>query len=185
MRTVPTKILLDRVLSQAGVLDRVLSYATWATYWSSGALWTRQRSIRDSASLHPCRQAAYFLPCERPPDACGYFLDRLRLRLDQGSRDRAEARAFVVTRAGTDTMPTRREEDEIEEDAAPATERGAGRASRFGTRAHATMTPPTPERPPTQDDLRDAMRVPASFGVKLFEINVLQDILAACPVSTP
>jgi len=181
MRIAPTKILLDRVLSQAGVLDRVLSYATWATCWSNGSFGTRQRSTRDSASLHPCRQAAYFLPCERPPDACGYFLDRLRLRLDQGSRDRAEARAFVVTRAGTDTMPTRREEDEIEEDAAPATERGAGRASRFGTRAHATMTPPTPERPPTQDDLRDAMRVPASFGVKLFEINVLQAILAACP----
>ncbi len=28
MRFAPTKILLDRVLSQAGVLDRVLSYAT-------------------------------------------------------------------------------------------------------------------------------------------------------------
>ena len=119
MRMEPTKILLDRVLSQAGVLDRVLSYATWATYWSSGALWTRQRSIRDSASLHPCRQAAYFLPCARPPDACGSCLDRPRPRRPQGSHDRY-FQAFVVTRAGTDTMPTRREEDEIEEDAAPA-----------------------------------------------------------------
>ena len=74
----PTKILLDRVLSQAGVLDRVLSYATWATYWSNGALWTRQRSTRDSASLHPCRQAASFLPCARPTDACGSSLARDR-----------------------------------------------------------------------------------------------------------
>ena len=120
MRIAPTKILLDRVLSQAGVLDRVLSYATWATYWLSGALWTRQRSTRDSASLHPCRQAAYFLPCARPPDACGSLLARPRSRLDQGSRDRAEARAFAVTRSGTDTMPRREGEDEIAEDAAPA-----------------------------------------------------------------
>ena len=120
MRIAPTKILLDRVLSQAGVLDRVLSYATWATYWSTGALWTRQRSTRDSASLHPCRQAASFLPCARPPDACGSFLARPRSRLDQGSRDRAEARAFAVTRSGTDSMPRREGEDEIAEDAAPA-----------------------------------------------------------------
>jgi len=78
-------------------------------------------------------------------------------------------------------MPPRRDEDEIEEDAVPATARGAGRVSRFGTRAHATMTPPAPERPLTQDDLRAALRAPASFGVKLFEINVLQAILDACP----
>ena len=79
-------------------------------------------------------------------------------------------------------MPPRREgEDEIEEDAAPATARGDGRVSRFGTRAHATMTPPAPERPRTPDDLRDALRTPDSFGVKLFEINVLQAIFAAFP----
>ena len=98
-----------------------------------------------------------------------------------GLRDRALARAFVVTRAGTDTMPTRRDEDEIAEDAAPTTARGANRVPRFGTRAHATMTPPAPERPRTPDDLRDALRAPDSFGVKLFEINVLQAILSACP----
>jgi len=79
-------------------------------------------------------------------------------------------------------MPPRREgEDEIEQDAAPATARGDGRVSRFGTRAHATMTPPAPERPPTPDDLRTALRAKATFGVKLFEINVLQAIFAACP----
>ena len=78
-------------------------------------------------------------------------------------------------------MPTRRDEDDITEDAAPATARGDGRVSRFGTRAHATMTPPAPERPPTPDDLRTALRAKATFGVKLFEINVLQAILAACP----
>ena len=38
-----------------------------------------------------------------------------------------------------------------------------------------------PERPPTPDDLRTAMHAKASFGVKLFEINVLQAIFAACP----
>ena len=140
MRIAPTKILLDRVLSQAGVLDRVLSYATWATCWSNGAFGTRQRSTRDSASLHPCRQAASFLPCARPPDACGSFLARPRSRLDQGSRDRAEARVFAVTRAGTDTMPTRRDDDEeITADAASAPTRGA-RAPRFGPRG-ASMTP--------------------------------------------
>ena len=84
--------------------------------WSNGALWTRQCSTRDFANLHPCRQAAYFLPCARPPDACGFFLARPRLRLAQGSRDRAEARAFAVTRSGTDTMPRRGDDDDLEED---------------------------------------------------------------------
>jgi hypothetical protein len=40
------------------------------------------------------------------------------------------------------------------------------------------MTPPAPERPSPLDDLRTALRAPASFGVKLFEINVLQAIFA-------
>ena len=72
-------------------------------------------------------------------------------------------------------MPTRRAEDEITEDAAPAA-RGS-RAPRFGNRAHAPMTPAAPERPVTPDDLRNALGAPDSFGVKLFEINVLQAIL--------
>ena len=77
-------------------------------------------------------------------------------------------------------MPTRRDEGEIEGDAAPATARGA-RAPRFGNRAHAPMTPPAPDRPDTPDDLRTALGTPDSFGVKLFEITVLQSILKACP----
>ncbi len=63
------------------------------------------------------------LPCTRPPDV----LYCCRPRAHPGLLDRAIARAFVVTRAGTDTMPTRRDENEIEEDAAPATARGACR----------------------------------------------------------
>ena len=52
-RIAPMQILLDRGLSQAGVLDRGLSHATWASYWSHGAFWTRQRLMtRDFASLH-------------------------------------------------------------------------------------------------------------------------------------
>ena len=43
------------------------------------------------------------------------------------------------------------------------------------------MTPPAPDRPDTPDDLRTALGTPDSFGVKLFEISVLQSILKACP----
>ena len=114
MRIAPATILLDRVLSQAGVLDRVLSYDTWS-YWLDGAFGTCLHPTRDSASLHPCRQVAYFLPCTRPTDSWGSSLDRPRNSLDQGSSDRAEARDFVVTRAGTDTMPPRREEMDEDE----------------------------------------------------------------------
>ena len=74
-------------------------------------------------------------------------------------------------------MPRRDEE----EDTASEATRGDGRVSRFGTRARAAMTPPAPERPSTPDDLRTDLRAKASFGVKLFEINVLQAIFAACP----
>ena len=96
MRIAPMQILLDRGLSQAGVLDRGLSHATWASYWSNGALWTRQRSTRDSASLHPCRQAAYFLPCTRPPDITRLRLCRPTRR--PGPSERDARRAFTLTR---------------------------------------------------------------------------------------
>jgi hypothetical protein len=43
------------------------------------------------------------------------------------------------------------------------------------------MTPPVTELPSTLDDLRAALQPPASVGVKLFEIHVLQSIFAACP----
>ena len=181
MRIAPMQILLDRGLSQAGVLDRGLSHATWASYWSHGAFWTRQRLMtRDFASLHPCRQAAYFLPCARPPDACGSCLDRPRQRRPEGSRDRF-FQAFAVTRAGTDTMPTRRDDDEeITADAASEAPARGVRAPRFGPRG-ASMTPPAPERPATPDDLRTALGPPTSYGVKLFEVVVLLAILKACP----
>jgi hypothetical protein len=103
MRIAPMKSLLDRGLSQAGVLDRRLSPDTWATCWSDGTFGTCRHPTRDSASLHPCRQAAYFLPCTRPPDACGSCLDRPRHRRTQGNRDRTQVRAFVITRAGNST----------------------------------------------------------------------------------
>ncbi len=67
-------------------------------------------------------------------------------------------------------MPRRDDEDELTEGAASAPARGA-RAPRFGTRAHAPMTPPAPDRPDTPDDLRTALGTPDSFGVKLFEIT--------------
>jgi hypothetical protein len=124
-----------------------------------------RHQVRASVTLtHPCQHAEVHLPCTRQPDVpCA----RRPVRARPGVSDRRYLQAFVITRAGTDTMPRREGEDEIEEDAAPETARGDGRASRFGTRARDTMTPPSPERPPTPDDLRTALRVKASFGVKL------------------
>ena len=58
MRTAPTLILLDGGPSQD----------TWADVWSDEAIKARRRPPRDPASRHPCRQAAFFLPCTRPPD---------------------------------------------------------------------------------------------------------------------
>ena len=138
--------------------------------------WTRPSLSRSLAGRHPCWTAACFLPCTRPPD-----LPRLRLRRPPRrpgpfARDARRARVFVATRSGFQTMPRRDDKAEATEGAASATARGA-RAPRFGTRAHATMTPPAPERPLTPDDLQDALGAPTSYGVKLFEINVLQAIL--------
>ena len=54
-------------------------------------------------------------------------------------------------------MPRRDEEEDTDSEAA----RGDGRVSRFGTRTLAAMTPPSPERSSTPDDLRTALRAPA------------------------
>ena len=63
-----------------------------------------RHQVRASVTLtHPCQHAAAHLPCTRPPDACGSSLDRPRNRLDPGSRDRADAGALVIPRAGTAT----------------------------------------------------------------------------------
>ena len=105
--------------------------------------WTRPSLSRSLVGRHPCWTAACFLPCTRPPD-----LPRLRLRRPTrrpGPSERDARRAYALTRSGFQTMRTRRDEDDITEDAAPATARGA-RAPRFGTRAHATTTPPRAHR---------------------------------------
>jgi hypothetical protein len=101
MRIAPTHILLDRILSQATwaarapmhiLLDRILSQATWAALRSDAAIKARCHPPRDSASRHPCWQAASFLPCaSRPPDACRVHLARPRQRLGHGSRERRAA----------------------------------------------------------------------------------------------
>jgi hypothetical protein len=71
---------------------------------------TAPRRLRDSVTLtHPCQHAAAHLPCTRPPDAL-YVCRPAR----PGARDRAGARVFVTTRAGTNTTARRgEEEDEI------------------------------------------------------------------------
>jgi hypothetical protein len=46
-------------------------------------------------NLNPCRQAAYFLPCTRPPDSCGSCLDRPCHRRPQGSLDRRSPKYMV------------------------------------------------------------------------------------------
>jgi hypothetical protein len=59
IRISPTRILLDVNLS----------IETWATLWLAEATKARPRPTRDSATRHPCLQAAFFLPCaSRPPD---------------------------------------------------------------------------------------------------------------------
>ena len=88
MRTAPTLILLDGGPSQD----------TWAALWLAEATKARPRPTRDSASRHPCRQAAYFLPCARPPDR-------------QFGRSQHYHRAFVTTSVRTDNMPRQRDGD--------------------------------------------------------------------------
>ena len=122
----------------------------------------------DPASLS-CRLAGFFLPCaSRPPDFC-----RLRLarpRRHYGDSAHAAQRAFVTTRAGTDTMARRHQdtEDEITE-----ADNTAGDAT-FG----GAVTPPS-----MSADLRTALAMPTTFstalvmpttlGPKLFEITPL------------
>ena len=138
-----------------------------------GQIFSRDMTVQCDAQ-HPCWKAAHFLPCTRPPDVM-----RLHRSSNRATYGPSERRAYALTRSGFQTMP-RRDEDAVTEVAASATARGA-RAPRFGTRAQAPMTPPAPDRPDTPDDLRTALGTPDSFGVKLFEINVLQSILKSCP----
>ena len=85
---------------------------------------------------------------------------RLRLRRptrQSGPSDRDARRSFALPRSGFQTMPRRDEEEDTASEAAP----GDCRVSRFGTRARGTMTPPSPERPSTPDDLWAVLRASA------------------------
>ena len=134
--------------------------------------------VRASVTLtHPCQHAAAHLPCTRPPDVP---YARRPVRARPGVSDRRYLQAFVITRAGTDTMPRRDEEDSIEEDTASAAARGDGRVSRFGTRARAAMTPPAPVRPSTPAAtffqgllIRRALPLSASSGAFSFILSIL------------
>jgi hypothetical protein len=65
--------------------------------------------------LHPCQQAAAHLACTRPPDC---LLTRRPRSMPRWSKSHRTPRAFVTTRAGTDTMARHRQdtdEDDITE----------------------------------------------------------------------
>jgi hypothetical protein len=80
------------------LLDGGPSQDTWATQWLAKATKARPRPTRDSATRHPCQQAAFFLLCaSRPPDVCRLLL--VRPRLHHGARD-------GLCDAGFTSMPT-------------------------------------------------------------------------------
>ena len=71
------------------------------TYNGICHFFSRDRAAQHNCH-HPCWEAAYFLPCTRPPDV---------LRLHRAQRGRthhgpSERRAYVSTRSGLHTMPT-------------------------------------------------------------------------------
>ena len=81
----------------------------------------------------------------------------------------------------TPCHPVAKKRVNIQEDTSSGAAGGAGRVSLpFGARARASMILPAPVRPSTPDDLQVALRSPASFGVKLFEVNVLLPVFNAC-----
>jgi hypothetical protein len=126
---------------------------TWAALGLDPATTARRTPTRDSAKLHPCRQAAFFLPCaSRPPDACILRFARPRRHYGPNSR-----RAYVTTRAGTevtDTMARSRQEtnDEITEADDTADAATFGGSSLRGTRQ---VTPSS-----MTDDLSTALAMP-------------------------
>jgi hypothetical protein len=83
--------------------------------------------------LHPCQQAESHLACTRPPDS---MLIGRPLRPPSLGRNQHAARAFVTTRAGTDTMARRclDTEDEITEADDTAGDATFSGASLRGTR---------------------------------------------------
>jgi hypothetical protein len=87
-------------------------------FHSRGAITARQPRVPVSVILarpHPSQQAAY-LPCFWPPDCAFCARPRRPARRNVSSGSHTH-RAFVTTRAGTDTMARRRREtdDEITE----------------------------------------------------------------------
>ena len=124
---------------------------------------TAPRRLRDSVTLtHPCQHAAAHLPCTRPPDAL-YACRPAR----PGARDRAGARAFVTTRAGTHTTARRgEEEDEI----VAGTSFGA--AGGTNTLGRASMRPQMLATPSAPDDPQAALSQKTSYGTKLFEVAI-------------
>jgi hypothetical protein len=145
---------------------------TWAALGLELATTARRTPTRDSANRHPCRQAAFFLPCDsRPPDACILRFARPRRHYGPNSR-----RAYVTTRAGTDTMARRRQDDddEITQTDDTACDASFGGSSLRDTRQ---VTPPS-----MSADLRTDFAMPTTFGPNLFEIPTLYAVSAACKV---
>ena len=80
-----------------------------------------------------------------------------------------------MTRAGTNTMARRgEEEDEI----VAGTSFGA--AGGTNTLGRASMRPQMPATPSAPDDLQAALSQQTSYGTKLFEVDILTS-----PLSTP
>jgi hypothetical protein len=100
---------------------------------------------------HPCRQAAFFLPCARPPDVL-----RLRFGRPRNHRGAYLRRAFVLTRSGFHTMPSGRGDRGDADDVSVA-----------ASRASSSRLRDPPEAP---DDLKAALTDPADdeFGTKIF-----------------
>ena len=93
----------------------------------------RSSLTRDSATRHPCWQVAFFLPrASRPPDVCSLHLARPRQGVAQVASNN---RAFVSTRAGTDTM-ARGGQDANEDDIMEAGDSTFSSASRAPGRSH-------------------------------------------------
>jgi hypothetical protein len=86
------------VLNVSGALAALLM----GTYLGIRHFPSRDLVIRKGCR-HPCRQAAFFLPCARPPD-----VPRLRFGRPRKHRGTYVRRAFVLTRSGFHTMPSGR-----------------------------------------------------------------------------
>jgi hypothetical protein len=166
-----------RIASTHNLLDRILSQATWAALRSDAAIKAHSRPPRDSASRHPCLQAASFLPCaSQPPDVCRVYLARSRQRLGQGSSHHS---IFVTTSSGFETMASCSQdtEDEITEADNTAGDATFGSAPTRGTRGPRQVTPPS-----MPADLRTALAMPTTFGPNLFEITALHVVSTTCKV---